>query len=297
MKFRAVMMSFTLFSRLGRILVVCLAFAFSGNLLAAELPGFPPLRSKFQDEIHPILDQYCLRCHSTEKQKGDFDLERIANPEQLLKNGKEWQMVWDQLQLGEMPPKEKPQPSANEKQKLLDWVSDHLDLTAQANAGDPGPVLLRRLNNAEYNFTIQDLTGLKTLEPAREFPADSAAGEGFMNTGNSLVMSPSLFSKYFDAAQGIAAHAVLLPDGFRFAEKTSRRDLTDELLGKIRELYRKYTDNGRADKVNLQGIVFDTNEGGRLPYEKYIMATLEERSELAKGGDAFQRVATARKLN
>ena len=30
------------------------------------------------------------------------------------------------------------------------------------------------------------------LDPAREFPADSAAGEGFTNTGNALVMSPAL---------------------------------------------------------------------------------------------------------
>ena len=33
------------------------------------------------------------------------------------------------------------------------------------------------------------------------FPADSAAGEGFMNTGASLVMSPALLSKYLDAGK------------------------------------------------------------------------------------------------
>src|SRR5206468_12445112 len=103
---------------------------------------------------------------------------------------------------------------------------------AYANAGDPGPVVLRRLNNAEYTYTVRDLTGVD-LQPAREFPADGAAGEGFTNTGNALVMSSALFTKYLDAAKGIAAHAVLLPDGVRFSRGTTRRDWTDELLGQI----------------------------------------------------------------
>ena len=41
-------------------------------------------------------------------------------------------------------------------------------------------------------------TGIKAvhpLDPAREFPADGAAGEGFTNTGNALVMSPALVTK------------------------------------------------------------------------------------------------------
>ena len=30
--------------------------------------------------------------------------------------------------------------------------------------------------------------------------------------------------------------------------------------------------------MNLQGIVFGTNEGGRLPLEKYLAATIRERA-------------------
>jgi len=83
---------------------------------------------------------------------------------------------------------------------------EHAQRAGMASAGDAGPVVLRRLNNAEYNFTIQDLTGVD-LYPAREFPPDSAAGEGFTNTGSSLVMSPAMLTKYFDAGKEIAKHA------------------------------------------------------------------------------------------
>ena len=110
-------------------------------------------------------------------------------------------------------------------------------------------------------------------------------------------MSPALVTKYLDAAKEIAGHAVLLPDGFRFSRHTTRRDWTDERLRQIREFYRQLTDPGGGDKVNLQGIVFQTNEGGRLPLEKYLAATLAEREPLAAGSKNIEAVAAEHGLN
>src|SRR5439155_4296810 len=160
----------------------------------------------------------------------------------------------------------------------LDWANGVLDEIALARAGDPGPVVLRRLSNAEYTYTIRDLTGIESLDPAKEFPADSASGEGFMNVGNSLVMSPALVTKYLDAAKEIASHAVLLPDGIRFSAKSTGRDWTEELLSEIRGTYREFTDNGGGTSVNLQGIRFDTKDGGVLPLDKYLAVLLNERA-------------------
>src|SRR6266436_6783201 len=242
--------------------------------------------AEYEREIRPLLKEYCLGCHSTEKHKGDLDLERFTSLSEVMKHPKVWQGVVEQISLGEMPPKEKPQPAAAQRVQLLGWANGVLDEAALARAGDPGPVVLRRLSNAEYTCTIRDLTGVESLDPAKEFPVDGASGEGFMNVGNSLVMSPSLITKYLDAGKGIASHAVLLPDGIRFSSKTTRRDWTEEILAQIREFYRGFTDPRGGDKVNLQGIVFETNEGGRLPLEKYLLAALEMR-------DATNRQASA----
>ena len=84
------------------------------------------------------------------------------------------------------------------------------------HAGDPGPVLARRLSNAEYNYTIRDLTGVD-MQPTREFPVDPANQAGFDNSGESLTMSPALLNKYLQAAREVADHMVLTPDGFDFA--------------------------------------------------------------------------------
>jgi len=239
----------------------------------------------FQKEIRPILKDYCVACHSTEKQKGDLDLERFTSLDEVKKHPKIWQGVIEQISLGEMPPKEKPQPTSAQREQLLAWVNAVLDEIALARAGDPGPVVLRRLSNAEYKYTVRDLTGVVSLDPAKEFPVDSASGEGFMNVGNSLVMSPSLVTKYLDAGKDIASHAVLLPDGIRFSPKNTRRDWTEELLAEIRGTYRKFTDKGGGTSVNLQGIRFDTKDGGVLPLDKYLAALLDERAGKRKASD------------
>jgi hypothetical protein len=178
-----------------------------------------------------------------------------------------------------MPPKDAKQPSDPERKELRDWVRRYLDAEAQARAGDPGPIVLRRLSNAEYSYTVQDLTGID-LQPARDFPVDGAAGEGFTNTGAALVMSPALLSKYLDAAKEIARHAVLLPDGMRFARGATRRDWTNEILGEIKSFYGRFAD-----------------DDGRLPLEKYLAATLDERAALAGGSKTLATVAAARGLN
>lgn len=268
--------------------------------MAAPLPGAgsDALAPKFFDQsVRPLLAEYCLKCHSTEKHKGDLDLERFSSLGEVRRHPKAWQTVAEQLANNEMPPKEKPQPSAGEKASLSNWVQAVLDDVARERAGDPGPVVLRRLSNAEYTYTIRDLTAVDTLDPAREFPVDGAAGEGFMNTGQALVMSPSLITKYLDAGKEIASHALLLPDGIRFSAKTTRRDWTDEILAQIREFYRQFTDSRAGGKVNLQGIVFETNEDGGLPLEKYLRALLEERDALSAGTRTVEGVGGARGLS
>ena len=243
---------------------------------------------EFDANIRPLLDEFCLKCHSTAEQKGDFDLEQHASLAGLKKHPKAWQMVLQQMSDGEMPPKKKPQPSPEQKEKLMSWVRASLDAVALERAGDPGPVVLRRLSNAEYTYTIRDLTGIESLDPAKEFPVDGAAGEGFTNTGQSLVMSPSLVTKYLDAGKGIASHAVLLPDGIRFSPSTTRRDWTEEILTEIRAFYAQFTVPGGSGTVTQQGMALDKGAAGVLPLDKYLAASLELR-DTAKSVEVVAR--------
>ena len=112
------------------------------------------------------MRRYCLECHSTEAQEGELDLERFATVADVRRSPKAWQKVAEMLDNGEMPPKDAMQPAPDERRQLRGWVERYLNAEALASAGDPGRVVMRRLNNFEYTNTIHDLTGVP-LSPAR----------------------------------------------------------------------------------------------------------------------------------
>ncbi len=270
---------------------------FDNRSLSAQEIVETELATRFERQVHAIIAQHCTECHSEKTAEADIDITLFKSLSDVKQQLPVWQKVAEMLSSRQMPPKDAKQLSESDSQLLRLWVGSMLQMEARRSAGDPGPVVLRRLNNAEYTYTIRDLTGLRALTPAQEFPADGAAGEGFTNAGNALSMSPALFAKYLDAAKAVAAHAVLLPSGIRFSEFTTRRDWTEELLTNIRQLYATYSAKTGETQVNLQGVVFDTNSGGRLPVEQYMRATLEEREALTKGTKSIESVANERELS
>jgi hypothetical protein len=128
-----------------------------------------------------------------------------------------WELVLEKLEAAEMPPeKAKQHPTTENRADVVSWIRALRRHEALRNAGDPGPVLARRLSNAEYDNTIRDLTGAD-IRPTREFPVDPANPAGFDNSGESLAMSPALLRKYLDAARRVAEHIAFQPRGFSFA--------------------------------------------------------------------------------
>ena len=175
------------------------------------------LERRFEGTIRPFIGTYCLDCHGKDKPKGDFDLSPYDVMSAVVRDHAHWEMVLEKLQIGDMPPKKaKQHPAPAQSQAVIAWIQELRRHEAEKNAGDPGPVLARRLSNAEYDYTIRDLTGVD-LRPTREFPVDPANQEGFDNSGESLAMSPALLKKYLGAAREVSEHAVLTPDGIVFA--------------------------------------------------------------------------------
>ncbi len=255
------------------------------------------LESAFQNEVQPLLVRFCAECHSGDEAEADIDLASFASLIEVRAQPEIWQKVREVLEAEQMPPAESAQPAYEERKQLNKWVRDWLKNEARSRSGDPGPVILRRLSNAEYNYTIHELTGIDSLNPTAEFPVDGAAGEGFTNSGSAQGMSPSLVTKYLDAAKGVAQHAVLLPDGIRFSSFDTRRDHSDELVAKIQEFYRRFADEGGGTSVDLQGIRLETNQGGLLPVARYLQATIEFRDDLLNGRKTVADVANERNLS
>jgi hypothetical protein len=183
-----------------------------------------PIERRFEEEVQPFLRSYCLACHGEKKQEAKLDLSGFSSLAVVVKNHRTWDLILERLEADEMPPgKATRHPKSEERKTVVAWIRALLADQARKNAGDPGPVLARRLSNAEYDYTIRDLTGVD-LRPTREFPVDPANEAGFDNSGESLAMSPALLRKYLDAARRVSDHVVLKPGGFEFAPEPAVTD-------------------------------------------------------------------------
>ena len=175
------------------------------------------LEKSFSGTVQPFVTTYCITCHSGEKPKGDLDLSAYKDLAAVVRDYPRWDLVAEKLKSEAMPPDDAEKfPTAAERKQITEWITTTKVAEAKIHAGDPGLVLARRLNNAEYDYSVRDLTGAD-IQPTKEFPADPSNMAGFDNSGESLVMSPELLNKYLAAARDVANHMFLKPSGFAFA--------------------------------------------------------------------------------
>ncbi|HUQ91045.1 MAG TPA: DUF1592 domain-containing protein [Bryobacteraceae bacterium] len=174
------------------------------------------LEGQFTRTVRPFVETYCISCHGQQRPAAQLDLTGFTTMAALMQDGRRWSQMLERLDSEEMPPKGARHPTPQERREVLNWFHAVREHETRRNAGDPGVVLARRLNNAEYNYTIRDLTGVD-IRPAREFPVDPANTAGFDNSGETLMMSPTLLKKYLAAAREVASHMYLKEDGFAFA--------------------------------------------------------------------------------
>ena len=257
------------------LLASLMLFAFSAH-------GADDISQSFAKQIQPLLVKTCGNCHGKVPVDNELDLTSFGSVEVILAKPNLLGDVADRLRLGDMPPKEAPQPSEAEREQLLGWITAALDAEAAARTGDPGQVTLRRLSNTEYDNAVRDLTGVD-MRPtqAREFPVDSVGGEGFANVGDAMPVTPELVERYHQTARDVAARVVLLPDGFRFSPSTERPDWTEEALKPLRSFHARHA-----------------GPNGEPPLAAHLAATLKHRDRLTRGGAAdIAAVAAEEKLN
>ncbi len=196
--------------------MMVLTLSISVGARASEPPG-GSLEDRFAEVVKPFLGEFCLSCHGERKKEAKLDLSVYSSLTAIAKDLRAWERVSERLEAEEMPPEEaKRQPGAHQRRAVVDWIAALREREARRYAGDPGRVLARRLSNAEFDYTIRDLTGVD-IRPTKEFPVDPANEAGFDNSGESLAMSPALVKKYLAAARLVADHLVLMPAGFAFA--------------------------------------------------------------------------------
>ncbi len=184
--------------------------AMTGAAVAATPEELAKADANFKSNVAPLLQKYCISCHSGAKAKAKLDLNKYPDTKTILDARKLWERVLDNVESHEMPPEGKPRPNETELQAMIGWLQSQLSSADCSSITDPGRVTLRRLNRVEYNNTVRDLVGVD-IRPADDFPSDDV-GYGFDNIGDVLSLPPILFEKYMAAAEKIAETAIILDE-------------------------------------------------------------------------------------
>ncbi|HEY3900495.1 MAG TPA: DUF1592 domain-containing protein [Chthoniobacter sp.] len=173
--------------------------AFASVAMAADPSDSP--RGRF-------IENYCADCHDADTKKGDLNLDALGWKLDDPSNFDEWAKVYRRVTRGEMPPKKKTQPPADEARAFTVDLGKDLRGFDAAREAERGRTVLRRLNRVEYENTVHDLLGIN-VPLAEILPADTPA-HGFDTVAEGLRLSMLQMEKYLEAADTALTAAVNL---------------------------------------------------------------------------------------
>ena len=175
-----------------------IAFAF---LLAFTLFGHGA------EPFEGFLQKHCIACHGPKKAKGDLRLDTLSRDFKSGIDGQVWAEVVEKINVGEMPPEEEPQPTADEIGKVIAQLDERIREGRAARMAQRPPVAHYRLSRTEYQNTVYDLLGVR-YDPAKpgELNADTL-WHGYERIGSELSRSPSHVERYYKAAETVLSRA------------------------------------------------------------------------------------------
>ncbi|HET6881988.1 MAG TPA: DUF1592 domain-containing protein [Pirellulales bacterium] len=155
------------------------------------------MQARFQDHVQPLLAKYCVRCHSAEMMKSGVRVDRLDG----LFEGRQaflWKDIREQVADDAMPPDDEPQPTAVERQSLIEWIDQAIKLARSRKQPKNGSV--RRLTVAQYRNTLRDLLAIDD-DFTDALPPDAISKDGFLNHGQTMLLSPLVIEAYFNVAE------------------------------------------------------------------------------------------------
>lgn len=160
------------------------------------------LDRRLDSDVRPLLESYCLKCHSGDEAESDVHLDELTGVRGTLAGDLDLRVLRDMVTSGDMPPKKEKQPSEHERLIVSQWIDAALDYVPTDAPIDPGWFTSHRLNRGEYRNTLRDLLGIDPakLDLAAKLPVDDM-GYGFDNIADVLSTSPMAVEQYLAAAE------------------------------------------------------------------------------------------------
>jgi len=168
----------------------------------ASRPGPSPA------EMTAVVEEYCVRCHSDRRLRGDLSLEHFAVEDAAAQAAVAERMI-RKLRADMMPPPGARRPAGDTLVALAETIEGVIDAAAAASP-HPGNRPFQRVNRAEYERQVEELFGL-VIDASDWLPEDQISAS-FDNVADAQAISPTLMDKYLTAASEVARAAVGQPD-------------------------------------------------------------------------------------
>ncbi|MEY4482794.1 MAG: hypothetical protein RL693_246 [Verrucomicrobiota bacterium] len=161
------------------------------------------------EPFDPFLEKHCIRCHGSEKQKGDFRIDQLSRDFKLGADTHHWAEMMEQVNSGEMPPKKDKdkKPTQEEIAAFVTSLDSRIKEGRASRMAARPAVSHYRLSRKEYQNTVYDLLGVR-YDPAKpgELNEDTL-WHGFERMGSELTLSPSHVDRYYRAAETVLDRA------------------------------------------------------------------------------------------
>ena len=152
----------------------------------------------FQQQIKPLLQTYCVRCHGKSKTKGNITLDPI-NPDIVAgEHFDRWEDIREAFNSGEMPPEDQRQPTAAERDVITRWLDAEFKKAKQYGVPKKrGNV--RRLTRYELQYALEDLLHISVKEQMAALPEEGTSVEtGLKNSARMLMITGSHLESYLN---------------------------------------------------------------------------------------------------
>jgi hypothetical protein len=262
-------------------LLVCIGVVFTARYSPAETPE-AALQAPFKEQVQPFFKQYCMSCHNSETATAGVRVDQLdatmADPQIRF-----WEAIQHRVSNGSMPPKGLPQPSAAERQHVVEWIGRGVEMARSR----PGPKngLVRRLTIAQYRNTLRELLLLED-DLTGGLPPDAVSKDGFLNNKDTLQLSPLLTESYFEIAEEALNRCIVNPDA-----KPSIQKFRVDLAAGINPAPLPEKLVLGADSMLLENsdfIVTQPTPVKPFPFERYVMRTHYRFIEGYRGNDTVR---------
>ena len=152
-----------------------------------------------------FFETHCFQCHNATTTEGGLNLKDLSRNIDDKTTFKKWVRVHDRIRSGEMPPKDQPQPSKQQRENLIASMKQKL-VEAETKLEPANLTRVRRLTRVEYENTIRDLFGMR-LQLQDRLPADGKVN-GFDKNSDALAISHVHLAKYVEAADHVLDFAI-----------------------------------------------------------------------------------------